>query len=99
MYNHACFLWLQNRVIKGVYPASPSSWLFVAIGILATIYMQSDPSMGLIAEIQQRLPLRYRLTFDLQRAVVVALKVVWSVLTVKDQLLTRGNESGAVPVL
>uniref|UniRef100_A0AAQ6A8I4 carnitine O-palmitoyltransferase n=1 Tax=Amphiprion ocellaris TaxID=80972 RepID=A0AAQ6A8I4_AMPOC len=43
---------IRNRVIKGVFPASPSSWLFVAIGILATMYMQSDPSMGLIAKIQ-----------------------------------------------
>uniref|UniRef100_A0A3B5AYL5 Carnitine O-palmitoyltransferase 1, liver isoform-like n=1 Tax=Stegastes partitus TaxID=144197 RepID=A0A3B5AYL5_9TELE len=43
---------MRNRVIKGVFPASPSSWLFVAIGILATMYMQSDPSMGLIAKIQ-----------------------------------------------
>uniref|UniRef100_A0A3Q4H3N0 Carnitine O-palmitoyltransferase N-terminal domain-containing protein n=1 Tax=Neolamprologus brichardi TaxID=32507 RepID=A0A3Q4H3N0_NEOBR len=50
---------LRNSLIKGVYPASPSSWLFVAIGILATMYMQSDPSMGLITKIQQHLPLRY----------------------------------------
>uniref|UniRef100_A0A8C6MGL5 carnitine O-palmitoyltransferase n=1 Tax=Nothobranchius furzeri TaxID=105023 RepID=A0A8C6MGL5_NOTFU len=50
---------MKNRVIKGVYPASPSSWLFVAIAILATMYMQSDPSMGLISKIQQHLPLRY----------------------------------------
>uniref|UniRef100_A0A8C6M9K4 carnitine O-palmitoyltransferase n=1 Tax=Nothobranchius furzeri TaxID=105023 RepID=A0A8C6M9K4_NOTFU len=48
---------MKNRVIKGVYPASPSSWLFVAIAILATMYMQSDPSMGLISKIQQHLPL------------------------------------------
>ncbi|XP_028310480.1 carnitine O-palmitoyltransferase 1, liver isoform [Gouania willdenowi] len=48
---------MRNRVIKGVFPASPSSWLFVAIGILATMYMQSDPSMGLISKIQQHLPL------------------------------------------
>uniref|UniRef100_A0AAQ5XZQ8 carnitine O-palmitoyltransferase n=1 Tax=Amphiprion ocellaris TaxID=80972 RepID=A0AAQ5XZQ8_AMPOC len=53
---------IRNRVIKGVFPASPSSWLFVAIGILATMYMQSDPSMGLIAKIQQHLPLRYKHT-------------------------------------
>uniref|UniRef100_A0A8C2DFA9 carnitine O-palmitoyltransferase n=1 Tax=Cyprinus carpio TaxID=7962 RepID=A0A8C2DFA9_CYPCA len=39
---------IKNRIIKGVYPASPSSWLFVVIAILATMYMQSDPSMGLI---------------------------------------------------
>uniref|UniRef100_A0A669CGF7 carnitine O-palmitoyltransferase n=1 Tax=Oreochromis niloticus TaxID=8128 RepID=A0A669CGF7_ORENI len=50
---------VRNSLIKGVYPASPSSWLFVAIGILATMYMQSDPSMGLITKIQQHLPLRY----------------------------------------
>ncbi|XP_053707206.1 carnitine O-palmitoyltransferase 1, liver isoform isoform X2 [Synchiropus splendidus] len=48
---------MRNRVIKGVYPASPSSWLFVVIAILATMYMRSDPSMGLIAKIQQHLPL------------------------------------------
>uniref|UniRef100_A0A8C2XRP7 carnitine O-palmitoyltransferase n=1 Tax=Cyclopterus lumpus TaxID=8103 RepID=A0A8C2XRP7_CYCLU len=48
---------LRNSVIKGVYPASPSSWLFVVIAILATMYMRSDPSMGLIKMIQQHLPL------------------------------------------
>uniref|UniRef100_A0A8C6V474 carnitine O-palmitoyltransferase n=1 Tax=Neogobius melanostomus TaxID=47308 RepID=A0A8C6V474_9GOBI len=48
---------MRNRVIKGVYPASPSSWLFVVIAILATLYMRSDPSMGLIDKIQQHLPL------------------------------------------
>uniref|UniRef100_A0A8C5HJ69 Carnitine O-palmitoyltransferase 1, liver isoform-like n=1 Tax=Gouania willdenowi TaxID=441366 RepID=A0A8C5HJ69_GOUWI len=53
---------MRNRVIKGVFPASPSSWLFVAIGILATMYMQSDPSMGLISKIQQHLPLSKRHT-------------------------------------
>uniref|UniRef100_A0A8C2DGY0 carnitine O-palmitoyltransferase n=1 Tax=Cyprinus carpio TaxID=7962 RepID=A0A8C2DGY0_CYPCA len=45
---------IKNRIIKGVYPASPSSWLFVVIAILATMYMQSDPSMGLIAKIRER---------------------------------------------
>ncbi|KAF3847001.1 hypothetical protein F7725_004079, partial [Dissostichus mawsoni] len=48
---------MRNGVIKGVYPASPSSWLFVVIAILATMYMRSDPSMGLITKIQQHLPL------------------------------------------
>lgn len=48
----------QNGVITGVYPASPSSWLFVVIAILATMYMRSDPSMGLIAKIQEHLPVR-----------------------------------------
>uniref|UniRef100_A0A667XXD4 carnitine O-palmitoyltransferase n=1 Tax=Myripristis murdjan TaxID=586833 RepID=A0A667XXD4_9TELE len=50
---------MRNSVIKGVYPASPSSWLFVVIAILATMYMRSDPSMGLIAKIQQHLPLSW----------------------------------------
>uniref|UniRef100_A0A3Q1FQ80 Uncharacterized protein n=1 Tax=Acanthochromis polyacanthus TaxID=80966 RepID=A0A3Q1FQ80_9TELE len=59
-------LWYQNRVIKGVFPASPSSWLFVAIGILATMYMQSDPSMGLIAKIQQHLPLSLHVSLSAQ---------------------------------
>uniref|UniRef100_A0A8B9R636 carnitine O-palmitoyltransferase n=1 Tax=Astyanax mexicanus TaxID=7994 RepID=A0A8B9R636_ASTMX len=44
---------LKNNVITGVYPASPSSWLFVVIAILATMYTRSDPSMGLIAKIQE----------------------------------------------
>uniref|UniRef100_A0A671X9J6 carnitine O-palmitoyltransferase n=1 Tax=Sparus aurata TaxID=8175 RepID=A0A671X9J6_SPAAU len=48
---------MRNSLIKGVYPASPSSWLFVVIAILATMYMRSDPSMGLITKIQQHLPL------------------------------------------
>ncbi|XP_051796926.1 carnitine O-palmitoyltransferase 1, liver isoform [Acanthochromis polyacanthus] len=57
---------IRNRVIKGVFPASPSSWLFVAIGILATMYMQSDPSMGLIAKIQQHLPLSLHVSLSAQ---------------------------------
>lgn len=48
----------QNRIIKDVYPASPSSWLFVVIPILAVMYMHSDPSLGLIEKIQEHLPLR-----------------------------------------
>lgn len=53
------FTLVQNNVITGVYPASPSSWLFVVIAILATMYTRSDPSMGLIAKIQEHLPVRY----------------------------------------
>lgn len=57
--NNMFFLSLyQNSVITGVYPASPSSWLFVVIAILATMYTRSDPSMGLIAKIQEHLPVR-----------------------------------------
>ncbi|KAK5914710.1 hypothetical protein CgunFtcFv8_009129 [Champsocephalus gunnari] len=56
----------QNGVIKGVYPASPSSWLFVVIAILATMYMRSDPSMGLITKIQQHLPLSLHVSLSAQ---------------------------------
>lgn len=57
---------MRNRVIKGVYPASPSSWLFVVIAILATLYMRSDPSMGLIDKIQQHLPLSLHVSLSAQ---------------------------------
>nr|XP_061805258.1 carnitine O-palmitoyltransferase 1, liver isoform-like isoform X2 [Nerophis lumbriciformis] len=57
---------IRNRVIKGMYPASPSSWLFVVIAILATMYMRSDPSMGLIAKIQQHLPLSLHVSLSAQ---------------------------------
>uniref|UniRef100_A0A7N6BLW3 carnitine O-palmitoyltransferase n=1 Tax=Anabas testudineus TaxID=64144 RepID=A0A7N6BLW3_ANATE len=60
---------MRNRVIKGVYPASPSSWLFVVIAILVTMYMRSDPSMGLIAKIQQHLPLHVSLSAQGQNIV------------------------------
>lgn len=57
---------MRNGVIKGVYPASPSSWLFVVIAILATMYMRSDPSMGLITKIQQHLPLSLHVSLSSQ---------------------------------
>nr|XP_023654255.1 carnitine O-palmitoyltransferase 1, liver isoform-like [Paramormyrops kingsleyae] len=48
---------MKNTVLTGVYPASPSSWLFVVTATLATMYMgSSDPSMGLIRKIQEHLP-------------------------------------------
>uniref|UniRef100_A0A8C2H919 carnitine O-palmitoyltransferase n=1 Tax=Cyprinus carpio TaxID=7962 RepID=A0A8C2H919_CYPCA len=62
---------IKNRIIKGVYPASPSSWLFVVIAILATMYMQSDPSMGLIAKIREHLPLSWGRSFHQQGTVKV----------------------------
>uniref|UniRef100_A0A665VFD6 carnitine O-palmitoyltransferase n=2 Tax=Echeneis naucrates TaxID=173247 RepID=A0A665VFD6_ECHNA len=63
---------MRNRVIKGVYPASPSSWLFVVIAILATMYMRSDPSMGLIAKIQQHLPLSLHVSLGAQGQTMVS---------------------------
>uniref|UniRef100_A0A8C1QEN1 carnitine O-palmitoyltransferase n=1 Tax=Cyprinus carpio TaxID=7962 RepID=A0A8C1QEN1_CYPCA len=64
---------IKNRIIKGVYPASPSSWLFVVIAILATMYMQSDPSMGLIAKIREHLPLSLSLSAQGQTVLSVLL--------------------------
>lgn len=66
---------MRNRVIKGVYPASPSSWLFVVIAILATMYMRSDPSMGLIAKIQQHLPLSLHVSLSTQGQTMVSVLV------------------------
>ncbi|XP_072549473.1 carnitine O-palmitoyltransferase 1, liver isoform [Salminus brasiliensis] len=63
---------MKNGVLKGVYPASPSSWLFVVIVILATLYTQSDPSMGLIAKIQEHLPLSLSLTLSAQGQTMVS---------------------------
>uniref|UniRef100_A0AAQ5WZF3 carnitine O-palmitoyltransferase n=1 Tax=Amphiprion ocellaris TaxID=80972 RepID=A0AAQ5WZF3_AMPOC len=71
---------IRNRVIKGVFPASPSSWLFVAIGILATMYMQSDPSMGLIAKIQQHLPLSLHVSLSAQGQTMVSALVFSTLL-------------------
>ncbi|XP_060748010.1 carnitine O-palmitoyltransferase 1, liver isoform [Tachysurus vachellii] len=46
---------VKNLVLKGVYPASPSSWLFVTVVTLATLYGKSDLSMGFISKIQDHL--------------------------------------------
>ncbi|KAJ8399948.1 hypothetical protein AAFF_G00406780 [Aldrovandia affinis] len=67
------FIRLKNSVITGVYPASPSSWLFVVIAILATMYTRSDPSMGLIAKIQEHLPVSQSLSAQCQTMVSAVL--------------------------
>ncbi|KAI7792261.1 carnitine O-palmitoyltransferase 1, liver isoform isoform X2 [Triplophysa rosa] len=64
---------LKNNVITGVYPASPSSWLFVVIAILATMYTRSDPSMGLIAKIQEHLPVSDSLSVQCRTVVSAVL--------------------------
>ncbi|XP_018592425.1 carnitine O-palmitoyltransferase 1, liver isoform-like isoform X1 [Scleropages formosus] len=64
---------LKNNFITGVYPASPSSWLFVVIAILATMYTRSDPSMGLIAKIQEHLPVSQSLSPQCQTVVSAVL--------------------------
>ncbi|XP_030626166.1 carnitine O-palmitoyltransferase 1, liver isoform [Chanos chanos] len=64
---------LKNCVVTGVYPASPSSWLFVVIAILATMYTRSDPSMGLIAKIQEHLPVSQSMSLQCQTVVSAVL--------------------------
>lgn len=48
----------QNGIRMGVYPASPSSWLFVVIAIMSSMYARVDPSMGIINSIKKVLPAR-----------------------------------------
>ncbi|XP_059893427.1 carnitine O-palmitoyltransferase 1, liver isoform-like isoform X2 [Gadus macrocephalus] len=79
------FIRLKNSVITGVYPASPSSWLFVVIAILATMYTRSDPSMGLIAKIQEHLPVSESLSAQCQTVVSA---VVFSTLLWLSLILT-----------
>ncbi|KAJ0015908.1 hypothetical protein NQD34_014198 [Periophthalmus magnuspinnatus] len=73
---------LKNNVITGVYPASPSSWLFVVIAILATMYTRSDPSMGLIAKIQEHLPVSHSMSSQCQAVVSAVLfsTLLWLLL-------------------
>uniref|UniRef100_A0A8C6UC83 carnitine O-palmitoyltransferase n=1 Tax=Neogobius melanostomus TaxID=47308 RepID=A0A8C6UC83_9GOBI len=73
---------LKNNVITGVYPASPSSWLFVVIAILATMYTRSDPSMGLIAKIQEHLPVSQSMSSQCQAVLSAVLfsTMLWLLL-------------------
>ncbi|KAG8522551.1 Carnitine O-palmitoyltransferase 1, liver isoform, partial [Galemys pyrenaicus] len=49
------FIRLKNGIITGVYPASPSSWLIVVVGVMSTMYAKVDPSLGVIARISRTL--------------------------------------------
>uniref|UniRef100_A0A4X2M381 carnitine O-palmitoyltransferase n=1 Tax=Vombatus ursinus TaxID=29139 RepID=A0A4X2M381_VOMUR len=49
------FIRFKNGIITGVYPASPSSWLIVVVGVMSTMYARVDPSLGIIAKINQTL--------------------------------------------
>ncbi|XP_051884942.1 carnitine O-palmitoyltransferase 1, liver isoform-like isoform X2 [Pristis pectinata] len=46
----------KNGILTGVYPASPSSWLFVVVAVIATMYARVDPSLGMIEKIRGHLP-------------------------------------------
>uniref|UniRef100_A0A8C5PMQ6 carnitine O-palmitoyltransferase n=1 Tax=Leptobrachium leishanense TaxID=445787 RepID=A0A8C5PMQ6_9ANUR len=60
---------LKNSFITGVYPASPSSWLFVVIAIMGTMYARVDPSMGMIGKIKEHLPVNGYLSHQSQSIV------------------------------
>uniref|UniRef100_A0A8D0GVE5 carnitine O-palmitoyltransferase n=1 Tax=Sphenodon punctatus TaxID=8508 RepID=A0A8D0GVE5_SPHPU len=49
------FIRFRNGIITGVYPASPSSWLIVVVGVMSTMYAKVDPSLGIIAKINRTL--------------------------------------------
>ncbi|XP_006264918.1 carnitine O-palmitoyltransferase 1, liver isoform isoform X1 [Alligator mississippiensis] len=49
------FIRFKNGIITGVYPASPSSWLIVVVGVMSTMYAKIDPSLGIISKINQTL--------------------------------------------
>ncbi|XP_045153080.1 carnitine O-palmitoyltransferase 1, liver isoform [Echinops telfairi] len=49
------FIRFKNGIITGVYPASPSSWLIVVVGVMSTMYAKIDPSLGIIARINRTL--------------------------------------------
>ncbi|KAH3723803.1 hypothetical protein DPMN_049597, partial [Dreissena polymorpha] len=46
----------KNKVKAGTYPGSPSSWLFVAVIILAIRLADHDPSFGIIGFLQKYIP-------------------------------------------
>ncbi|XP_072128233.1 carnitine O-palmitoyltransferase 1, liver isoform isoform X2 [Mobula birostris] len=46
----------KNGILTGVYPASPSSWIFVVVAVIATMYARVDPSLGMIEKIRGHLP-------------------------------------------
>ncbi|MCJ8733154.1 hypothetical protein PDJAM_G00219900 [Pangasius djambal] len=56
----------RNGIRMGVYPASPSSWLFVVIAIMSSMYARMDPSMGMINSIKKVLPASDRFTAQTQ---------------------------------
>ncbi|XP_028813878.1 carnitine O-palmitoyltransferase 1, muscle isoform isoform X2 [Denticeps clupeoides] len=56
----------KNDILAGVYPASPSSWLFVVVAIMSSVYARIDPSMGMIDSIKATLPVSEFMTVQTQ---------------------------------
>ncbi|EHB12709.1 Carnitine O-palmitoyltransferase 1, liver isoform [Heterocephalus glaber] len=49
------FIRFKNGIITGVFPASPSSWFIVVVGVMSSTYSKVDPSLGMIARISRTL--------------------------------------------
>ncbi|XP_021489880.1 carnitine O-palmitoyltransferase 1, liver isoform isoform X1 [Meriones unguiculatus] len=49
------FIRFKNGIITGVFPASPSSWLIVVVGVISSMHTKVDPSLGMIAKINRTL--------------------------------------------
>uniref|UniRef100_H3AEI2 Carnitine O-palmitoyltransferase 1, muscle isoform n=1 Tax=Latimeria chalumnae TaxID=7897 RepID=H3AEI2_LATCH len=49
-------VFVQNSLLTGVYPASPSSWLVVVVATIGTRYVKMDPSLGIIDYIRSAIP-------------------------------------------
>ncbi|XP_063335916.1 carnitine O-palmitoyltransferase 1, muscle isoform isoform X7 [Pelmatolapia mariae] len=60
----------KNGVLAGVYPASPSSWLIVVIAMMSSLYIHTDPSLGMMDAIKENLP--YRSTRAVLSAILFA---------------------------
>ncbi|XP_040826747.1 carnitine O-palmitoyltransferase 1, liver isoform [Ochotona curzoniae] len=45
----------KNAIITGMYPAGPSSWFIVVVGVMSSTYGKVDPSLGIIAKISRTL--------------------------------------------
>ncbi|XP_064807815.1 carnitine O-palmitoyltransferase 1, liver isoform-like isoform X1 [Oncorhynchus masou masou] len=56
----------KNGILTGVYPASPSSLLFVVIAIMSTIYARIDPSLGMIDTIKRTMSVSGYMTVQTQ---------------------------------
>ncbi|XP_010634048.1 carnitine O-palmitoyltransferase 1, liver isoform [Fukomys damarensis] len=49
------FIRFKNGIITGVFPASPSSWFIVVVGVMSSTYTKVDPSLGMITRISRTL--------------------------------------------
>uniref|UniRef100_A0A8C5L6C7 Carnitine O-palmitoyltransferase 1, muscle isoform n=1 Tax=Jaculus jaculus TaxID=51337 RepID=A0A8C5L6C7_JACJA len=56
------FIRFKNGILTGVFPASPSSWLIVVVGVISSMHTKVDPSLGMIARINRTLDTTGRMT-------------------------------------